>query len=251
MQALILAGQRNRGRLAKASTASFESDIMIHGRPMVDYVIDAIGGHPAITAVRVIGPTGNQPDVEYREAGESLWENIERGVDGFDPDIPILIASSDIPLLTVPVVDDFLREAPTGLDVVYPVVPKTVVEAYWPGVRRTYIRMREGVFTGGNLFLIKPRAVVRAGSHARRLLAHRKSPIRLARDIGLALLFKFVTGLLSLSDAERAGGRLLAIKGRALIFPYPEVGIDVDKPEDLDMVVRSLGIAMERGEGHA
>jgi hypothetical protein len=34
--------------------------------------------------------------------------------------------------------------------------------------------------------------------------------------------------------------RLLGIEGKALPFPYPEVGVDVDKPEDWALANKSL-----------
>lgn len=241
MKALVLAGQRNAGRLHSVSPVPYEAEIPIRGRMMIDFVLDALLDHPRIDSVRVVGPASSRSPVEYVAPGDTLWVNVQRGMEAWDPDEPVLVATCDIPLLTAGVVDAFVRQAPADCDIVYPVIPKGAVMRAFPEVQRTYVRLREGVFTGGNLFLVRPRAVVRARANAERLLAHRKSPVRLARDVGVGLLFKFITGWLGLQEAERAASRLLDVEGRAMIFSAPEVGVDVDKPSDYRLVSRILG----------
>jgi GTP:adenosylcobinamide-phosphate guanylyltransferase len=216
---------------------------------MVDYVVAALTGHPRIRQVRVVGPQAVvQAGVEYVPPADHLWDNLERGLDRLPEDAPVLVATADIPLLTTPVVDRFLREAPDR-EVVYPVIPRTAAEARFPGVRRTYFRLREGSFTGGNLFLVRPGAIRRARHHAERLFRHRKQPWRLAGDIGLGTLLRFVLRRLSLRDAEITAGRLLAIDGSALVSHDAELGVDVDKPSDLELVTRLLKTA-EDGQDH-
>jgi hypothetical protein len=41
-------------------------------------------------------------------------------------------------------------------------------------------------------------------------------------------------------QAEIRVGGILGISGRALIFPYAEAGVDVDKPEDLILAQRYM-----------
>jgi CTP:molybdopterin cytidylyltransferase MocA len=237
MNALVLAGRR------AADGDTYEAAVRISGRPMVEYVVRALYDHPAVDRVRVVGPTVAWPGVESLPGGQSLWESVERGLAGWDPDERVLVATGDIPLLTTAVVDEFLRLAPREGDMVYPVVPRAVVEACLPGVRRTYVRLSEGVFTGGNLFLVRPRVVPRVRDRAERLVAHRKAPWRLAQDLGGFFLLRFLLGRLSLAAVEETARRYLGITGAAVVFPHAEVGIDVDKPSDLERVRGAL----ERG----
>ena len=81
------------------------------------------------------------------------------------------------------------------------------------------------------------------------LLAHRKSPLTLARDVGIGLLIRLIAGRLSLAQAESRVGGILGIQGRAIIFPYAEAGVDVDKPEDLQLAERELGVAGDEASG--
>lgn len=249
--ALVLAGQRNQGALSARSDAVWEALIPIQGRPMLDYVLEALTACPAIEAVRVVGPELRDPQGSVREGGQpvtyiapggTLWDNLDRGLAGLAPDAPVLVATADIPLITEATVSAFVAAARTvAVDIVYPLVPRPAVEQAFPGVHRTYFRFRQGVFTGGNLFWVRPSAWATARPHAEQLLSHRKAPLKLAGDIGLGVLVRYLMGRLDLAEVERVAGRLLGVTGCGLPFAYPEVGVDVDKESDLDLAERWLG----------
>ena len=112
-------------------------------------------------------------------------------------------------------------------------VPREAVEARWPGMRRTYARLREGRFTGGNLMLLDPALFRGALDMARRVIALRKRPLALARLVGLDILWKLLWGRLAIAEVEARASRILGVPLRALITPYAEVGVDVDKETDL------------------
>jgi hypothetical protein len=62
--------------------------------------------------------------------------------------------------------------------------------------------------------------------------------------MGWTFLFQFVIGLLSLKGAERRVSEILGITGAVIQSSYPELGIDVDKESDLELVrttVTALG----------
>ncbi|MBE9470606.1 MAG: hypothetical protein IMY75_00635 [Chloroflexi bacterium] len=58
--------------------------------------------------------------------------------------------------------------------------------------------------------------------------------------IGLWPLLKLVARRLSLAEAERHGSKALNVRGRGVPFPYAEVGMDVDKPFQLEIVRAEL-----------
>lgn len=154
----------------------------------------------------------------------------------------ILLATGDIPLLTTEVAEYFLETcAALEGDLFYPIVPKQVNEEKYPGVERTYIKLREGVFTGGNLFLIKTRIIERCLQEATKLVNLRKSPLALASHVGWGLLWRYLTLQLTLPLVEKEVSRLLGgVKGVGVICPYPEIGIDVDKKSDVILVKKFL-----------
>lgn len=115
-----------------------------------------------------------------------------------------------------------------------------MLESCYPDIERTYVRLREGVFTGGNVGLAQPAALARCLKQAEKLVAYRKNPLRLAWLLGPGLLLRFLAGKLSLAEAERKASELLEVRGKAVIAEIPEIGVDVDKPSDLALVRRLM-----------
>lgn len=250
--AVVLAGRRNEGALREASEVSWEALIDICGIPMVGRVLAALSQTPGLAGGVVVGPSeirtaGALPSRFVLEApGETVIENVQRGIAALrsvtpDGQIPhtVLISTSDVPLVTAPMVQAFLDAAGDGsFDTSVPVVRREVAEARFPGVQRTYIHLRDGSFTLGNLFLVKARLLQTDGNQGSRLDALvrlRKSPLRMAQTLGLGLVMGVATRRYSLRDLERVAGARMGIRGQAIVLNDPEIGVDVDKVSDLKL----------------
>lgn len=246
VSAIVLAGRRNEGAFREVSPAAWEALVAIAGRPMVSYVVGALREAAGVGRVVVVGPAELEaalgPGIELVPPGDSLVENLRRGfaaqaasegAEGGEPS-PVLVCGGDLPFLRGETVDSLLAACgalPAAVH--YPVIEKSVCEARYPQARRTYVSFREGTFTGGNAFLIAPEARQPLLDLVGRFYAARKSPIRLARLLGPAILLKFLLRRLSLRDIEGLFQRWTGLAGRAVDVPHPEVGMDVDKVEDL------------------
>lgn len=245
LDVIILAGGDNHGSLAACTDTPYEAMIMIQGKPMVEYVVDAVGKSKVAGRVVVVGPEHLLGPVlagkvfRVAQSGHSIMDNLMIGLEILQPSGKVLIVTSDIPLITTEAIDDFAdRCSMTAADVYYPVCSKEGNEVKYPGVKRTYVRLKEGTFTGGNLVVIDPSILVKHHLMIRRAVEMRKKPGQLARLLGLKLLAKFLLRTLSIHEVEARVAKMLGFKGAAIICPYPEVGIDVDKPSDLELVIR-------------
>ena len=80
------------------------------------------------------------------------------------------------------------------------------------------------------------RQSVAVGEHPfwKRLISARKNPLRQAGLEGFDTLFLLLTHQLSLREAERRVSRRTGLQARALICPHAEMGMDVDKPFQLE-----------------
>lgn len=247
INALILAGGLNNGPLSRCCSEAYEALIPLDGKQMVRYVAEALARSRAVNRVLVVGPgelISLLPGISVLPTGNSVMDNLQLGCQALPDSDRVLVATADIPLLTTEVVDRFIGLCgDCARDFYFPVVRKEIVEARYPGVTRTYVKLREGTFTGGNLFLVNPAAVPAGMSVGQELVALRKSPFKLSRKVGLLFLLKFLFKHLSLDEAEQKVSGLLTIKGRAVICNDPEVGVDVDKPGDLEIVRQAMGIS--------
>ncbi|MFO7172846.1 MAG: nucleotidyltransferase family protein [Bacillota bacterium] len=251
VNAIVLAGAANRGPLREVDPAPNEALIPIAGRPMVQYVIDGLRASGRVGRILIVAPPGQlEPylqgeDLEFVPARGDIVDNVLAALARLPQDQMVMIASSDIPLITGEIVRGLLdlcaqREA----DVYYPVVERSVADRCYPGVKRTYVRLREGSFTGGNIFVFDPRIADRVAPKVRSFLQYRKNPVRMAGLLGWTFVVRLFLRSLSLRGLEEHVSRLWGIRGAVVICPYPEVGIDVDKPSDLQLARAALGRAL-------
>jgi GTP:adenosylcobinamide-phosphate guanylyltransferase len=219
--------------------------IDIQGKPMIEYVVDALRASGGVGRIAVVGPAHVLDPVlkekVYRvvQSGQSIVENLLIGIEMLQPVGKILVVTADIPLLTTAAVDDFLslcqsREA----GIYYPICSRETSERHFPGMRRTYVTLREGTYTGCNIFVLDPAVVVKWHKTIERAVAVRKSPIGMARLLGFRFMVKFLFGPLTIAEAEKRVAQVLGCPVAAVVSEFPEIGVDVDKPSDLELVTR-------------
>jgi len=210
---------------------------------MIQYVIDGLRQSKEVGRIVIVAPPGElEPHVrgeglEFVPSTGDIVDNIVRATRILPQDEQVLIATSDIPLITGEIVDGLIALCRrTEADVYYPIVERSIGERKYPHVKRTYVSLREGVFTGGNLFLLNPRIVEKAAPRARKFLQYRKNPIKLASLLGFSFVVRYLLFKnLRLQEVERKASEVLDVRGAVVICPWPEVGIDVDKPSDLQL----------------
>lgn len=245
--ALVLAGGLAGADLHAYTGVRNKALIDINGKPMLRYVVDALTEAEHVDEIVVIGPPeelgpalAGLPVTVVPDTGNMI-DNIRAGAAHVAHNRPMLISSSDIPLLTGPVVDAFLELCfKRPADLYYSIVEREVNERKYPLVKRTYVSLAEGTFTGGNLFMVDPAIVEPVAPKAREFIANRKRPLRMARLLGLGFLIKLLLRVLSIPELEAKIGKLWGVRGAAIICPYPEIGIDVDKPDDVQLVRAAL-----------
>jgi|SRR5690554_1336012 GTP:adenosylcobinamide-phosphate guanylyltransferase len=242
MDAVILGGAENSGSLKKSAGARYEAQIEITGRPMIDFVVAALDKLECIDRVVVVAAE----EVAAGLKGKKIWkvvspgpdmvESLHRALQSFRGEGGgyVLVLSSDIPLITVEALRDFLQQCQEReADIYYSLVPRQAIEERFAGVQRTYVRLKDGTFTGGNVVLINPEAILSYSDYLRQAIQLRKHPLKLCRLLGIKFFLKFLAGRLTVSEIEVRVEELIKLKGAGVVSLYPEIGIDVDKPSDL------------------
>jgi len=241
--AIILAGGENSEHLSRFSSQSYEAMIEIAGKPMVTFVADALAAAPQVERIFIIGPVKQLANCNFPgnvilvEGGSTIVETIKLGMEALGHERKVLVVTADIPLLTPAAIDHFLNQcAEVEVDLYYPIVSRETNDRHYPGNKRTYVRFKDGTYTGGNVFLVNPAIVPRCLVIAGALIDNRKNPFKLCCLLGWGFVLSFLMGKLSLSKVRERVADLLGITGTVIQSPYPELGIDVDKPSDLELV---------------
>jgi GTP:adenosylcobinamide-phosphate guanylyltransferase len=244
VDAMVLAG--GEGAVIDP-TVSVKGLVPIAGRPMIEWVVDALRASSTIGEIAVVVPTreglGEWADrVDHIVISDAPFiDNAIAGFNVFKNDRHVLGATGDLPALTAEAIDDYVtRSLETGAEFTYPLVRAEDMEAQFPGSQRTYVKVAGGPVTGGNMMVLSPDLVSRNREIGQRLFDTRKSPIAMAQVIGFPFIFKYVTGRLRVDDVENKMGQLLGAKCAAVYTPHASIGADVDKPIDVVVAERVL-----------
>jgi GTP:adenosylcobinamide-phosphate guanylyltransferase len=222
------------------------------GKPMIQWVMDALEGAQTIDGIVIIGLP---PESEIRSTKITaripnqggMVDNIRTGVNkvlDLKPDARhVLLVSSDIPTITSEMVDWVVNTAlQTDLEAYYNVIPREVMEKRFPGSKRSYTRLRDIEVCGGDMNLIKTSLVTQNVELWNKLVASRKNVLKQAALIGYDTLFLLFFRLVDLESAVKKATKRLHLTGKAVLCPYAEVGMDVDKPFQLELVRADLAL---------
>ncbi len=241
---VVLCGGK-REMLAEEAGVDNKALVRIGDREMVVYVLAALAQVEEIDRLAVVGPVESLSflcgdfSVEIVPEQDSILRNIHAAIVALGLEQPLLICTADIPLLTLSALQDFIEKCrPFEHDFYYPVVRKERCEEVFPSVERTYVTLKEGKFTGGNIFLINPARLEDSLERVERFLDVRKNPLKMVSLLGPGFLLRFVSKRLSLDEVAARFSQLLQISARPVISEYPEISLDVDKPKHLQLVRR-------------
>ncbi len=243
---VVLAGGMDRGELAAATGVRYRPLLDIGGEPLIARLLRALHGSDRIGRIAVVAPdpvlaaTADHA-VDLRvPSGESFIANLLAGVDALASPY-LLIVTGDLPLLSVAAIDDFVDGSLAAeADLTYPIIPKDVSEARFPGGKRTWVRLRDGTFTGGNAVTLTRDFANRRRALIAGLYASRKNPLKLASVLGVGFIIGLLRGRLTLTDIEKRASTIVGGRARAIICSHPELGFDIDKLADLELARRAL-----------
>jgi hypothetical protein len=150
------------------------------------------------------------------------------------------LVSCDVPAVTAEMIEwrvGIGRQA--GADFDYLAIERHVMEERFPGSRRTYTPLRGTQVCGGDINMAHVRLAANAPL-VERLAAARKSPLRMASLIGWNVLLLFLLRQLTIERGEQLVSRNLGIIARFHLCPYAELGMDIDKPHQLEILRADL-----------
>jgi GTP:adenosylcobinamide-phosphate guanylyltransferase len=248
MDAIVTAGgiPKPDEPLYPYTKGGYKALLDIAGKPMIQWILDALCGAQTVDRVIVIGLPPESgvsctKSVDYLPNQGEMLENIIGGVNramALDPKPRhVLLVSSDIPAIQPEIVDWVVNEAMrTDEDVYYNVIPRQVMEARFPNSKRSYTHLKDVEVCGGDMNLLRSTMVTHNQEIWRRLIDSRKNVFKQAALIGYDTLFLLMLRMITMDQAVRTVAKRLKITGRGILCPYAEVGMDVDKPHQLEIM---------------
>jgi GTP:adenosylcobinamide-phosphate guanylyltransferase len=261
MDAIVTAGgiPRPEDPLYTYSHGDSKALIDVAGKPMIQWVLDALGSAKRVNNVIIVGLSPKsgvscKKPIYYVSNQGRMLANIVTGINKAlelnKKNQYVLVVSSDIPTLKPEMVNwlvDTCME--TKDDLYYGVCPRDVMEARFPDSKRTYTHLKDMDVCGADMNITHVRMATEHLDMWEQLIGTRKSPLRQAGIIGFGTLFALFTRRLTLDDAVARVCDRIGIKGRAIVWPYAEPCMDVDKPSQLELLRADLARPQRKPTG--
>ncbi len=253
MKVILLSGDQPdySNELTSLAGVPVKSRIPLLGKPMVQWVAEALLQSKYVDHLIIVGmkkedsPLPEHYPATYLPMGGSLADKIITAskylLENFPEEKRALICASDIPLLKPEMVDWFVEACgDQSADFYFSVIEKESTQKKFPGSGRSFQKMRDGYFAGGDLSMINPKIAVEKEELVRKLTSNRKNFVKQVWAVDKLALIKWMLGKLDSKQAEKIASKALGIKARLVVSKYPELGMDVDKVNQLYIVKQTL-----------
>lgn len=227
-----------------------KSMLDVAGKPMIQWVLDALAGSEKVDRVIVVGLPADTP-LEFPRSltilpdRGSMIDNLQSAAQVLapfhQPDDFILAVSSDTPAITTRHVDWVIEQVgQTAQKLFFGVIERKTMEDRFPGANRTYLKLKDKELCGSDFNALHLNLI--SGEHplARKIINARKRPLKQALLLGIDTLLLVFFRRLTLEQAAVRIGKKLGVSARAVVTPYAELGMDVDKPHQLQIVRADL-----------
>lgn len=260
MDAIVTAGgiPQPQDPLYSYSHGDSKALIDVAGKPMIQWVLDALSGASNIDNVIVIGLSAKsgltcKKPLHFLSNRGRMLANIVAGVEKTlelnKKNQYVLIVSSDIPTLKTEHIDWLIDTCmETQDDIYYGICPRDVMEARFPDSHRTYTHLKDMDVCGADMNLTHVRMATEHLDMWESLIGSRKSPLKQAGIIGWGTLLALFMRRLTLEDAVRRVCDRIGIKGRAIVWQHAEPCMDVDKPHQLELLRTDLARQQRKAE---
>ena len=228
----------------------------ICGKPMVQWVLNALERAKTVDHIVVAGLPSDSgvsccKSSAFVPNQGGLLQNVRSGLRRLLEINPtarhVLLVASDIPAITCEMVDWLVTTAmKNDEDVFYSVIARQIMESRFPGSKRSFPFDYAHLLgtCGGQMHVIRITVLNENDELWERIVASRKSTLKkaaLIRDyFGYYGLISVLLSTVDLNGAVEKVTERLQMTGRAVLCPYAEVGMDVDKPHQLEMVRAEL-----------
>jgi GTP:adenosylcobinamide-phosphate guanylyltransferase len=222
----------------------------VAGKPMIQWVLDALCASQKVENIIIMGITENnslkttKPTYYLPNEGPMLSNivaGIQKTLELNSKTEYALIVSSDIPAISGEMVDWLVAEIErTPADIYYGVIPRDVMEKRFPDSRRTWTHLKDMDVCGADINASHVRMATEHLDTWEELIGKRKSPLKQAATIGLNTLLLMVLRQLTLNDLVVRVSERIGIRGYAVVWPWAEAGMDVDKPHQLEIMRSDL-----------
>lgn len=251
---IILAGGKTDEETLRHTGASIKSLLVYKARTLGDIALDAalqtqkyfVVQNPKIEMYgnetllnkhfygRIQDAVGSAKIISMPDKAE-LFDVFEKAIRDKDDNDRIVFIASDLPFLASDSIINLVKESQDQAGIYYPTINEENVPICLRKMK-TFKKLNGVRYTGGNVITGKTIDFKMALKYAKKLIAHRKNPLKMVQIFGLKASF----GLLSGIWGPKKLAAQITIKTGITLRPYIaddwRLAIDVDGWEDLQIL---------------
>lgn len=260
-----MAGQRpGICTLAEANGQTHKALIPVAGQSMLARVAGVLDASPHIARIVIVAQNPEQllsgdasnlldnPKITLANSNQGIAAGIATIAGGGGAPWPVLVTTADHALLTLEMVQEFVGQCgngPQDADLAIAFGERRIVEAGYPGTKRTWLKFSDGHYSGANLFALRNAKVMPALDLWAGAEQDRKKGLAVIAKFGPWLLLRAITRTISFPNALAKAGRDMGLRAKPIIMSQAEAVIDVDKPADLVLAEEILSKRQMEREG--
>jgi GTP:adenosylcobinamide-phosphate guanylyltransferase len=225
---------------------NFKALLDVAGKPMIQWILDALNPSRLIGDIVIVGVPPetrlkSAKNITIMDTTGDMLENLRKGARTILAHNPTaknaLIISCDIPAITTEMID-WLVNTVQGIDydIFFGIIDQKVMEERFPQSHRTYLKLKDNAYCGGDIHAIRLALAGQENELYPRLIAARKSPLKQVAMFGFDTLFLVLIRQMTLELAEKILKKRLGVVVKFQAFPYAEMGMDIDKPHQLELL---------------
>lgn len=251
--AILLAGSRpGVDPLAAAAGVGLKTLIPVAGQAMINRPARALVDHSAIERLVILTQSpqpflddpatrwlGEHPKIRFEESGRGIASSLLPLLERADIGLPLLVTTADHVLLDAAMLDQFVAQA-WGQDIAVAMVERTTLLARYPHSRRTWLKFRDGWWSGANLFWFGSAKAARIVGLWQEVEQDRKKGWKIIAAFGPVALLGAVTRIGTLRGGIARVGKRFGLTARLVAMDQPEACIDADKPDDIVLIEEIL-----------
>ncbi len=222
---------------------------LIGGKPVIEWVLSALRGAKSVSGIVVTGSEDLKVVVEpllrkgepFVVGGRTVTDRLKAAMKHVQAD-HVLLVPADLVLMRSSDVDAAVSLCgKTGqVELMYLLVRKKALDEVYPWKKRTYVTLKEGVFTGSHVTFIGTELIRRRADILDTVYRLRKSPLRLVKFIGLGNTMRYVFRKLSIDRLKKTVASRLSCDVEYAMTDLVDLATDYSRPEEKPFIEKVL-----------
>jgi len=245
---ILPSGGKIDDHFARVALTPYKALIKVQDYMVGFKVLEAVNDSGRLNKVVLVAPKEVQDAFSIRipnklnDTGD-LTKNISMAIRDLkasgDCSSRVAIITTDLPYIEGKNIQAFLDACRDDADICVPLISKDEYLDRFPSATGTFVKLRDGEWTLGCIYLIKPDVFLKIMPEVEKVVANRKSKMKMAKLLGAGFLWKVLTKSITSDDVVRKvetilGCRVGLVKGGPAEFAY-----DIDDIVDYEYALRN------------